>query len=88
MPFAPQNCCACFTSVSEKLKNESVNFANPYVWLIVGLVVIGVIYWLASHYFSPEAKAERRRRRSNAPLRSTAKRPMVKLSVKTKNDRR
>ena len=88
MAFVRQKCFARFTSVREKLKNRSVNFANPFVMLVIGLVVIGAIYWLATHYLSAEAKAERRRRRSNAPVRSTAKRPSIKFSVKTKNDRR
>ena len=86
--FARKKFCARFTSVGEKLKNEPVNFANPFVLLVVGLAVIVAAYWLAAHYFSAEAKAERRRRRSNAPIRSTAKRPTIKFSVKTKNDRR
>ena len=60
-----------------------MNFGNPLVLLILGLVAGGAGYWLATHYFSAEAKAERRRRRSNAPIKSNAKRPTVKFSVRT-----
>jgi putative Mn2+ efflux pump MntP len=40
------------------------------------------------NFFSEDAKRERRRRRSNAPIASRSNRPMVKFSVKTKKDRR
>ena len=64
-----------------------MNFGNPLLLLVVGLIVAIACYWFATHYFSTEAKAERARRRSNAPIKSSAKRPMVKFSVKTKKER-
>lgn len=63
-------------------------FENPFVLLFMGLVLVVVGCWVKTHFFSDEAKAERRRRRSNAPIRSDAKRPMVKFSVKTRKNRR
>ena len=60
-----------------------MNFGNPLVLLGLGFLIAIAGYWIATHYFSEEAKAERRRRRSNAPIKSDAKRPMVKFSVKT-----
>lgn len=65
-----------------------MNFGNPVVLLFLGLIVAVAGYWIATHYFSAEAKAERRRRRSNSRVSSTAKRPMVKFSVRTKKERR
>ena len=56
--------------------------------LVIGLIVVVAGYWIATHYFSAEAKAERRRRRSNARITTNAKRPMVKFSVRTKKERR
>jgi hypothetical protein len=61
-----------------------MNFENPLVLLIIGLVAAMVGYVVITHLFSEEAKQERRRRRSNARLTSKAKRPMVKFSVRTK----
>jgi hypothetical protein len=61
---------------------------NPFVLLTIGLVLVIAGYCVATRYFSAEAKAERRRRRNNAPIKSNARRPMVKFSVKTKKDRR
>ena len=61
-----------------------MNFGNPFVLLIIGLVVMVAGYLALTHFFSEDAKQERRRRRSNAPIKSDTKRPMVKFSVKTK----
>ena len=49
-------------------------FANE---LIVGAI---------ASYFSPEAKAGRRRRKSNAPIVNKSGRPTVKLSARAKKD--
>jgi len=59
---------------------------------LIGLAILGVIAviggaWIVRHFFSAEARWERRRRRSNTRISSTAKHPMVKLSVRTKKDR-
>jgi hypothetical protein len=50
------------------------------------LVVAGIR--LARSFFSEDAKRERRRRRSNAPISTKSSRPTVKFSVNTKKDRR
>lgn len=59
------------------------------VVIILGsvLLVFGGIR-VVRNFFSEDAKRERRRRRSNAPITARANRPMVKFSVKTKKDRR
>ena len=64
-----------------------MNFDN-----LIGLVILGVIAviggaWTVRHFFSAEARWERRRRRSNTRIACTAKRPTVKLSVRTKKER-
>jgi hypothetical protein len=52
-------------------------------WLIfwlIGLLAVGV--WLGSHFFSREARLERRRRKSHSPIISRATRRTVRLSVR------
>lgn len=46
------------------------------------LLVLGL--WGISHYLSRDAKLGRRRRRNNGRVQSRVKRPMVRLSVRTK----
>jgi len=58
------------------------------VLVVMGLAAVFVAYWVATRYFSDEAKKERRRRRSNAPISSKRKGPMVKFSVRTPKDDR
>jgi hypothetical protein len=65
-----------------------MNFGNPVVLSICGAVAIIAGVWLTRHFLSANARWERRRRRSNARICSTARRPMVKFSVKTKKERR
>ena len=58
-----------------------MNFENP-VWLVLlGLIAIAAVSWRVARYFSPAAKCERRRRRSNSPIASDPKHPTVKFSV-------
>jgi len=64
-----------------------MNFDN-----LIGLAILGVIAviagaWVVRHFFSAEARWERRRRRSNTRLSSKVKRPMVKFNVRTKKER-
>ncbi|HMJ88515.1 MAG TPA: hypothetical protein VK530_01795 [Candidatus Acidoferrum sp.] len=61
-----------------------MNFENPIVWIAAGIsaLLIGVV--VLKQFFSEEARIERRRRKSNARVVSNARRPAVKLSVKTK----
>jgi hypothetical protein len=55
---------------------------------VASAVILGGGYWIATHYFSEEARWERRRRRSNTPITRKSNRPSVKLSARTKKDRR
>ena len=65
-----------------------MNFDNPVVLVSIGLVAVIAGVFAIRHFFSEEARLERRRRRSNTRVSSTANRPMVKFSVRTKKDRR
>jgi hypothetical protein len=59
-------------------------FSHPLLLAIVGLMVLLVIVGIATRFFSPEARLERRRRRNNYRVISKARRPMVTLKVRTK----
>ena len=65
-----------------------MNLGNPIVLVILGVLAVILGAWIVRHFFSVDARQERRRRRSNARVASTAKRPMVRFSVHTKKDRR
>ena len=60
-----------------------MNFGKAFLLAVIALVVVVAVYWLATHFFSAEAKLERRRRRSNSRIASNTKRPTVKFSVRT-----
>jgi hypothetical protein len=62
-----------------------MNFEAAILLAALGLVAVAVIL-AVRHFVSPEARLERRRRRSNSPIASNAKQPSVKLSVRTKKD--
>ena len=51
--------------------------------VVIGLAAVIAGYWVATRFFSSEAKMERRRRRSNAPITTKGRRSMVKFSVRT-----
>jgi len=68
-------------------KSKPVTFGTPVVLAILALVAV-VSYWLAAHYFSGNAKWERRRRRSNSPVVSKRRGPAVKFSVRTRKSRK
>lgn len=53
-----------------------------------GLLLVFAGVRFATRLFSEDARRERRRRRSNAPISARANRPMVKFSVFTKKRRR
>jgi hypothetical protein len=64
-----------------------MNFDNPVLLAAVGLIVLVAmvgVFGLIAHFFSPEAKLERRRRRNNYRVISKSRRPMVKFSARTK----
>jgi hypothetical protein len=56
-----------------------------FVWLIVGLIAVGLVITLASQ-LSPEAKLRRRRRKSHSRIVSKSTRHSVKFSVKPPKD--
>ena len=60
-----------------------MTFERALLFAMMGLAAVFASYWVATRYFSDEAKMERRRRRSNAPISSKRKGPMVKFSVRT-----
>ena len=64
-----------------------MNFGNSIGLTILGVIAVMGGAWIVRHFFSAEARWERRRRRSNTRISSTVKRPMVKLSVRTKKER-
>jgi hypothetical protein len=65
-----------------------MDFKDPLLLAILGVAVLAVGYWVVTHFFSEEARWERRRRRSNTPITNKSNRPSVKLSVRTKKERR
>ena len=64
-----------------------MNFGNSIGLTILGVIAVMGGAWIVRHFLSTEARWERRRRRSNTRISSTVKRPMVKLSVRTKKER-
>ncbi len=61
----------------------AMNFGNPILLGIIGSVLLVLVVWIGVSFFSPEAKLDRRRRKSNAKVIHKAARPTVKFSVKT-----
>jgi hypothetical protein len=62
-----------------------MNVGNSITLVSLGIIVGIATLWAARHFFSAEARWERRRRRSNSRVATTVKRPMVKFNVRTKN---
>jgi len=60
-----------------------VIFEHPITWVILAVVLIavGAAVWLRR--FSEEARLGRRRRKNNARVVPTVRRPIVKLIVRT-----
>ena len=52
-----------------------MNLAHPFLLRLIGLVIAVMGYWIVTHYFSADAKWERRRRRSSVrvPERTVAR---------------
>jgi hypothetical protein len=61
-----------------------MNLENPVVLVAICLIVLVALVGFGSHFFSPEARLERRRRRNNYPVTTKARRPMVTLNTRTK----
>jgi len=53
---------------------------NPVVWLI-GIIVLGIVFFLLRGYFSAEARARRRREKSHRRVVSWKQGPIVRLAV-------
>ena len=63
-----------------------MDFEFSIVWILVGAIVLAVAGGALASYFSPHARAERRRRKSNSRIVNKSNRPTVKFSVRTKKD--
>jgi len=61
-----------------------MNFDNPVLFAAIGLIALVAGVAFAGHYFAPEARLERRRRRNNYRVVSKIRRPVVTLSVRTR----
>ena len=67
-----------------------LDIRNPVVWLI-GILAIGLEFFLLRGHFNAEARARRRREKSHRPVISRKQGPTVKLAVKAgkpKGDRK
>ncbi len=57
---------------------------NPVLLAVASLIVFAVLFGILARYFSPEARLERRRRRNSYRVVNKARRPMVRLNVRSK----
>jgi hypothetical protein len=60
-----------------------MDFDNPAVWILGSLALVATVVLIAPRW-TKEARLERRRRKSNAPIVSKSRRPTVRFSVRTK----
>ena len=67
------------------VKQSPMNVGSSIALVSLGIIVVIAILGAARHFFSADARWERRRRRSNSQVSTTVKRPMVKFNVRTKN---
>ena len=63
-----------------------MDFEFSIVWILAGAVMVAIGGGALASYFSPHARAERRRRKNNARIVNKSNRPTVKFSVRTKKD--
>ena len=61
-----------------------MKFETPILVAIIAGAALIASCWIAKHFFSDQARWERRRRRSNAPIASKHNRPSVRLLVNLK----
>ena len=61
-----------------------MDFENPVVWLVGGLIVVALVIIFVAPRFSTEARLERRRRKSNAPIVNKSQRRTVRFNARTK----
>ena len=59
-----------------------MNLGNALLVAIIGMAALVTGGWVWRRFFCSDARWERRRRRSNTRVSSTAKRPMVRFSVR------
>ena len=64
---------------------SGMDFGNPIIWVVVGLIAVALLAVFVVPRFFPKARLERRRRKSNTRIVSKADRPTVKFSVRTKD---
>lgn len=63
----------------------AMDWENPVVWLVGGLIVLALIVVFVAPRFTAEARLERRRRKSNAPIVNKTQRRTVRFNARTKN---
>ena len=80
-------CIGGFTKFSRALQIASMNLESP-ILIVIGAILGALIVFWAVRFLSPEARLERRRRKSNARIVSKVKRPTVKFSVRTPKSKR
>jgi hypothetical protein len=64
----------------------AMDFELSIVWILVGAIGLAIGGGALAAYFSPNARAERRRRKNNGRIVNKSNRPTVKFSVRTKKD--
>jgi len=62
----------------------AMDFDNPVVWLVGGLILGAVVIVFVAPRFSTEARLERRRRKNNAPIVNKSQRRTVRFNARTK----
>ena len=79
-----QVCSLCLTlyKAGAIRPNELMNFSQPMLWSVVGVLALLLIGGMVAASFSSGARLERRRRKSNTRVISKANRPMVKFSAR------
>lgn len=64
----------------------AMDFEFSIVWILAGAIALAIVGGALAAYFSPNARAERRRRKNNGRIVNKSNRPTVKFSVRTKKD--
>jgi uncharacterized membrane-anchored protein YhcB (DUF1043 family) len=63
----------------------AMDWENPVVWLVGGLILGALVIVFVAPRFSSEARMERRRRKSNAPIVNKSQRRTVRFNARTKD---
>ncbi len=66
----------------------AMDFQNPIVWGVGGVVLIAIILLFVVPHFTTAARLERRRRKSNARIVNKSDRRTVRFSVRTKDSKK